>query len=118
MSHTPGPWATLSGDDHDFSVDHDGQCDGLLQGVVASGYKVIGNPEMDEMAIIVVDMNERNCWDDALLAANARLVSAAPAMLDQLEKALDMLETFDGTAATCANIRKVIASARQDNRHG
>jgi len=63
-----------------------------------------------------------NQWSRIMAAADGkeqyRVMMAAPAMLDQLEKALDMLETFDGTAATCANIRKVIASARQETRHG
>lgn len=53
----------------------------------------------------------RTNGDQATAMANARLIVGAPDLLNRLQLALDMLETFEGTEATCRTIRKTITKA-------
>lgn len=83
-THVPGPW-----------TDHPGTTTGRIvvapdQPKVRRNIAACGGPNRD---------------------ANARLIAAAPDMAKRLQQALDMLETFDGTEATCACIRKTLAKA-------
>lgn len=84
--HTPGPWVKVS--EHELSLS--GHLDD--EEVVVSASAVIANPDMDEMAIVVADMNFRNCWDDKLLDANVALVCAAPALFKALS---ELVATMD-----------------------
>lgn len=67
--HTPGPWAETN--DSDWSVDTDG----------SNTFIHIGPLGQDPVAIAVVDA----AWGkDELLDANARLIAAAPELLEIL----------------------------------
>ena len=78
--HTPGPWAVKPyRGEHGFASEHFRQIDG--QG-------------WDALARVVVRMAGGE-FDSPEGAANARLIAAAPDMLEALEKALELLEPFD-----------------------
>jgi hypothetical protein len=86
QSFTPGPWEKVG--EHELSL-YGHVAD---EEVVVSGSVVIANPEMDEMAIVVADMNFRNVWDDDLLDANVALICAAPKLFKALA---ELVATMD-----------------------
>lgn len=79
IDHTPGPWEVIA--DHDISVSGEWDEDGAL---TVSGFTAIKGGD-GELAIIVIDMNNVNQWNDPLLDANTALIKAAPNMLAALK---------------------------------
>jgi hypothetical protein len=76
--HTPGPWKVVSGAEHDISTSGEWDDEDAF---TVSATKVLRGGD-GEMAIVVIDMNFPNTWDDDLLDANAHLIAAAPDLLE------------------------------------
>jgi hypothetical protein len=95
MSHTPGPWE--SGDTEWMISQRSGA--GWGYRAILKGRQEVGLVWEDE--------------DDAEMAANVRLVSAAPDLLDACEELLIYLGDWDDMDnETCAKARAAIAKAK------
>lgn len=74
----------------------------------------ISAPSTDH-AICLLDINhateESQEADEAQMAANARLIAAAPELLEALQATLAVLETFSPQGATVERAQAVIAKA-------
>ena len=95
--HTPGPWRVFEHSWSDTSV-------------LAEGF---------DHAVCLLDINhateESQASDEALMAANARLIAAAPDLLEALQHAIDWLDAA-GIAETMpvqVQARAAIAKATQ-----
>ena len=63
---------------------------------------------------VVVDMNDPNQWTTHLLEANARLIAAAPDLLEACEAYVRAYEDVTGTIHVNDRVRAAIAKARGD----
>jgi len=70
--HTPGPW--VNGLESDWSIDTDS----------SNAFCHVGPEGGDPVAIVVTTCS----WDDDELEANARLIAAAPELLEALKLAV------------------------------
>lgn len=102
--HTRGPWAEF--DDYEVFVDGESNVGNSL-----SGWWVIGNPELGNGEVAALLQFHGTSDDEA--EANARLIAAAPCLLEALEGLLAKVEC--GTALDCDlcdAARAAIAKAR------
>jgi hypothetical protein len=95
MSHTPGPWFA-----HDFS--------GLNEGDVEASDFSVSCTTPDHITVAIVGKGLRNKKDE--WEANARLIAAAPELLEALEELMGWQSLASSEAKRKA--RDAIAKAR------
>lgn len=93
--HTPGPWSVFKHSWSDTSI---------------------AAPSFDH-AICRLDINhateESQESDEALMAANARLIAAAPELLQALQRAESVLRNYEAWAGLADECKRAIAKAVQ-----
>lgn len=99
MSHTPGPWTmrTVS------------TSAGVCHRVYPEAW---GDPPSHGAICLYDDQTSLNPHPDGEQIANARLIAAAPEMLEALEELVDIEGPLPGTANWHAKVMAVIAKAR------
>lgn len=98
-SHTPGPWR--------FDEEHN---------------EIVGRPEWGCIRFRVkgewsVASVETDCGSDAEVEANARLIAAAPELLDALRSAVGAMEVLDHPKGYGALLKAQNAIAKAEGRH-
>lgn len=105
MSHTPGPWTVREPDAEERELD-------IAEGVSAEDMElteVYADEAGDQVCFV---MNTTPCE-----AANARLISAAPELLDAVEELLIYLADWDDPDnETCQRARAAVAKAKGESR--
>ena len=96
--HTPGPWSYIGDEDGDFMI-LAGE-ESFVANIGSPIQAVSLNPKVE---LVAFDVDQ----------ANARLITAAPALLEALEAARVVVEA-EGARATLAIIDAALTAAKQD----
>jgi hypothetical protein len=103
QKHTPGPW-TAKDESGQYFCDHDWHAESDSASLSCSA-PIHANGEV--VAIAVTEG-----WSDAKIDANARLIAAAPDLLDALESLVEGMDASGIKGSYLESARAAIAKAR------